>query len=149
MEYLFQYDSVHGEFRGNVKHGELNGNPILTIDGRQIKVFSYKDPAQIPWGKIGVEYVAETSGAFTTSEKASTHLAGGAKRVIISAPPKDKDIPIFVYGVNHTKFDPNTMTIVSNASCTTNCLAPLAKLVHDKYEIIEGMMTTIHAGTFL
>merc|ERR1712048_784931 len=108
--------------------------------------FAEKDPAAIPWGAVGAEYVCESTGVFTAKEKAELHIKGGCKRVIISAPPKDA-VPIYVVGVNHTEYKPATDTVVSNASCTTNCLAPLAKVVHDKFGIVEGLMTTVHAMT--
>merc|ERR1712118_654669 len=115
-------------------------------DGKDIKVFHEKDPAAIPWGDAGAAYVCESTGIFTEKAKAELHIKGGAKRVIISAPPKDA-VPIYVVGVNHEGFDPAADTIVSNASCTTNCLAPLAKVVNDKFGIAEGLMTTVHAMT--
>merc|ERR1712023_324418 len=112
----------------------------------EIRVFREKDPASIPWGAAGANYVCESTGVFTLKEKAELHLQGGAKKVIISAPPKDA-VPIYVVGVNHTEFNPAADTVVSNASCTTNCLAPLAKVVHENFGIIEGLMTTVHAMT--
>jgi len=140
MVYMFKFDSTHGKFKGTVeaKDGKLvvNGNPI--------NVYAERDPKNIPWGKNGVDYVVESTGVFTTTEKAKSHLEGGAKRVIISAP--SADAPMFVVGVNENSFDKN-MTVISNASCTTNCLAPLAKVVHDNFGIVEGLMTTIHAIT--
>lgn len=141
MVYLFKYDSVHGVWDGPVEAKDGN----LVIDGITIKVFSEKDPASIPWGANGVTHVCESTGVFTTAEKAAAHLKGGAKKVIISAPPKD-DTPMFVMGVNHTEYKPS-MDIVSNASCTTNCLAPMAKVLNDKFGIVEGLMTTVHAAT--
>jgi glyceraldehyde 3-phosphate dehydrogenase len=141
MVYLFKYDSVHRVFPGEVE--ERDGR--LVINGHEIQVFAERDPSEIPWGEVGVEYVCECTGVFTTQEKASGHLEAGAKKVIISAPPKD-DTPMFVMGVNHEEYDP-TMSIISNASCTTNCLAPLAKIIHDNFGIEEGLMTTVHAIT--
>jgi len=116
----------------------------LVVDGKVIEVFSERDPKNIPWGKVGADTVVESTGVFTTIEKAGAHLEGGAKRVIISAP--SADAPMFVMGVNESSFDPS-MKVISNASCTTNCLAPLAKVIHDNFEIVEGLMTTCHAIT--
>jgi len=143
MAYQFQYDSVHGRFKGTVKYDKEN----LYINDHKIRVFNFKSPSDIPWGEYGAEYVCESTGIFTDQKGCSGHLTGKspAKKVIISAPPKDKS-PIFVMGVNHQKYD-KKMTVVSNASCTTNCLAPLAKVIHDKYGIEEGLMTTVHALT--
>jgi glyceraldehyde 3-phosphate dehydrogenase len=118
----------------------------LIVDGNEIAVFHEKDPTAIPWGAAGATYVCESTGIFTEKAKAELHLKGGAKRVIISAPPKDA-VPIYVVGVNHTGFNKDTDTVVSNASCTTNCLAPLAKVVHDNFGLKEGLMTTVHAMT--
>jgi len=141
LAYLFKYDSVHGKYEGEVKTVGKN----LVIDGVEIQTFACKDPADIPWGDIGAHYILESSGAFRTVEKASRHLAGGAKKVVVTAPPQD-DMPMFVLGVNHADYRAD-MNIVSNASCTTNCLAPLAKVVHDNFGIEEGLMTTVHAVT--
>ncbi len=140
MAYMVKYDTVHGRFAGEIK-GEEN---TLTVNGKKIKVYNEMDPHNIPWGKDGVEYVLECSGAFTTMEKAGAHLEAGAKKVVISAP--SKDAPMFVMGVNNETYDPS-MNIVSNASCTTNCLAPLAKVIHDNFGIKDGLMTTVHATT--
>ena len=140
MAYMVKYDTIHGRFNGDIKG---DGN-ILTIDGKEIKVYNEMDPHNIPWGELGVDYVLECSGAFTVIEKAQAHIDAGAKKVVISAP--SKDAPMFVMGVNHETYDPS-MNIVSNASCTTNCLAPLAKVVHDKFGITEGLMTTVHSTT--
>ncbi|XP_077300728.1 glyceraldehyde-3-phosphate dehydrogenase 2 [Arctopsyche grandis] len=140
MVYMFQYDSTHGRFKGTVT---AEGD-CLVVNGNKIQVFQERDPKAIPWGKAGAEYVVESTGVFTTIEKASAHLEGGAKKVIISAP--SADAPMFVCGVNLEAYDPS-MKIVSNASCTTNCLAPLAKVINDNFEIVEGLMTTVHATT--
>ncbi len=140
MVYMFKYDSTHGRYKGSVevKDGKL------VIDGKAISVFNERDPAQIPWGKAGAEYVVESTGVFTTKEKAGAHLQGGAKKVVISAP--SADAPMYVCGVNLDSYDPKD-TVISNASCTTNCLAPLAKVLHDKFTIVEALMTTVHATT--
>lgn len=140
MVYMFKYDSTHGRFKGSVeaKDGKLY------IEGKAISVFSERDPAAIPWGKAGADYVVESTGVFTTKEKAGLHLKGGAKKVIISAP--SADAPMLVCGVNLDKYDPKD-DVISNASCTTNCLAPLAKVLHDKFTIVEALMTTVHATT--
>ena len=140
MAYMVKYDTVHGRFNGTIE-GKDN---ILTVNGKEIKVYNEMDPHNIPWGELGVDYVLECSGVFTTMEKAQAHIDAGAKQVIISAP--SKDAPMFVMGVNHTEYKPE-MTIVSNASCTTNCLAPLAKVINDKFGITEGLMTTVHSTT--
>lgn len=140
MVYMFKYDSTHGRFKGEVKAED----GFLVVNGQKIAVFSERDPKAIPWGKAGAEYVVESTGVFTTIEKASAHLEGGAKKVIISAP--SADAPMYVVGVNLDSYDPSHK-VVSNASCTTNCLAPLAKVIHDNFEIVEGLMTTVHATT--
>jgi len=142
MAYQFKYDTVHGTWKGTVTYDKEN----LIIDGHKIRLFNERDPANIPWGSIGVDYVCESTGIFTTTVKANAHLKGGAKKVIISAPRKDTVMPMFVMGVNHTDYRPN-MNVVSNASCTTNCLAPLAKVINDNFGIVEGLMTTVHAMT--
>merc|ERR1712170_254454 len=124
---------------------EEGGKEFLVVNGKDIQVFAEKDPAAIPWGAVGANYVCESTGVFTAKEKAELHIAGGAKKVIISAPPKDA-VPIYVVGVNHTEYKTSD-TVVSNASCTTNCLAPLAKVVDENFGIVEGLMTPVHAMT--
>jgi glyceraldehyde 3-phosphate dehydrogenase len=140
MVYMFKYDSVHGRFKGTIetKDGKL------IVNGQPVTVFAERDPSAIPWSTTGAEYIVESTGVFTTTEKASAHLKGGAKKVIISAP--SADAPMYVCGVNLDKYDTNHK-VISNASCTTNCLAPLAKIIHDNYGITEGLMTTVHATT--
>jgi len=140
MVYMFKYDSTHGRFKGTVHAADGK----LVINGRAITVFSERDPANIKWGEHGAKYVVESTGVFTTLDKASKHIEGGASKVIISAP--SADAPMFVMGVNHQKYEPS-LNIVSNASCTTNCLAPLAKVINDNFGIAEGLMTTVHATT--
>jgi len=140
MVYMFKYDSTHGPFTGEVTKADGK----LVINGKPIAVFSNRNPAEIPWGSAGADYVVESTGVFTTTEKASAHLQGGAKRVIVSAP--SADAPMYVMGVNHTEYN-NANKVVSNASCTTNCLAPLAKIVDDNFGIVEGLMTTVHSYT--
>ena len=140
MAYMTKFDTVHGRFNGTVE--EVEGN--LVVNGKTIKVYNEMDPKNIPWGELGVEYVLECSGVFTTLEKAQAHIDAGAKKVIISAP--SKDAPMFVMGVNNETYTPD-MNIISNASCTTNCLAPLAKVINDNFGIKEGLMTTVHATT--
>lgn len=142
MVYMVKYDSVHGKFDGEISSGEGE----IVVNGRTIKVYSEKDPSQIPWAECGADYVVESTGVFCTTEKASAHLKAGAKKVVISAPAKDSETPTFVCGVNLEKYNKD-MNIVSNASCTTNCLAPLAKVINDKFGIVEGLMTTVHATT--
>ena len=142
MKYMLQYDTVHGRLNADIVVDEEN--KCLIVNGKAIKVFTEMDPANIKWGEAGADYVVESSGVFTTTEKAQVHLQGGAKKVIISAP--SKDAPMFVMGVNHKTYSKD-MNVVSNASCTTNCLAPLAKVIHDKFGIAEGLMTTVHATT--
>merc|ERR1711890_24011 len=140
MVYMFKYDSTHGQFKGEVKED----GKFLYVNGQKITVFNERDPTAIKWAEAGAEYIVESTGVFTTTEKASIHMTGGAKKVIISAP--SPDAPMFVMGVNHEKYDPS-LKVVSNASCTTNCLAPLVKVIHDNYGILEGLMTTVHATT--
>jgi glyceraldehyde 3-phosphate dehydrogenase len=146
MVYMFKYDSTHGRFKGEVKHDD--SHLIVTSQGKgthTIKVFQEMNPKNIKWGEAGAHFVVESTGVFTTLEKAQAHIEGGAKKVVISAP--SADAPMFVVGVNHDKYDAASQHIVSNASCTTNCLAPLAKVINDKYGIAEGLMTTVHAVT--
>merc|ERR1719169_195058 len=138
---MLKYDSVHKMYPGTVEKGE----GCLIVDGKTVLIFSEKDPGSIPWGKAGADYVCESTGVFTDQKKAELHLGGGCKKVIISAPPKDA-VPMFVMGVNHTDYT-SDLKVVSNASCTTNCLAPLAKVINDKFGIVEGLMTTVHAMT--
>ncbi|KAK9917737.1 hypothetical protein WJX75_007639 [Coccomyxa subellipsoidea] len=141
IAYMFKYDSTHGVFKGEV-HGSSEG---LFIDGKKIASYSKMNPEEIPWGDAGADYVVESTGVFTTIDKANSHIKGGAKKVIISAP--SADAPMYVMGVNEHKYDPKKDNIVSNASCTTNCLAPLAKVVNENFGIEEGLMTTVHATT--
>lgn len=140
MAYMFKFDSTHGRYNGTVeaKDGKL------IVDGNQISIYEHRDPSEIPWGSDGAEIVVESTGVFTLKEKAQAHLKGGAKKVVISAP--SKDAPMFVVGVNEDKYTPD-LDIISNASCTTNCLAPLAKVIHERFGIEEGLMTTVHATT--
>eukprot|EP00063_Salmo_salar_P072132 XP_014046967.1 PREDICTED: glyceraldehyde-3-phosphate dehydrogenase [Salmo salar] len=138
--YMFKYDSTHGRYKGEVT---ASGDDLV-IDGHKIKVFQERDPANIPWGKSGVDYVIESTGVFTKLEGAQKHIDAGAKKVIITAP--SADAPMFVVGVNEDKYTPD-LKIISNASCTTNCLAPLAKVVNDTFGIEEGLMTTVHSIT--
>jgi len=140
MVYMFKYDSTHGRYSGEVSAED----GCLVVDGHKIQVFNEMKPENIPWSKAGASYIVESTGVFTTKEKASAHFSGGAKKVIISAP--SADAPMFVCGVNLEKYS-SDMTVVSNASCTTNCLAPIAKVMHDNFEILEGLMTTVHATT--
>ena len=140
LAYLLQYDSVHGSYEGTVA---VEGNDLI-VDGERIKITAERDPAAIGWGDLGVEVVVECTGIFTTLDKAQAHLDGGAKKVVISAP--SADAPMFVMGVNHFEAT-SDQNIVSNASCTTNCLAPIAKVLNDNYVIEEGLMTTVHATT--
>ena len=140
MVYMMKYDTIHGRYNGTVE--AKNGK--LVVDGKEITVFAEKDPAAIGWGGAGATYIVESTGVFTTTETASAHLKGGAKKVVISAP--SADAPMFVMGVNQDKYN-SDMVVVSNASCTTNCLAPLAKVINDEFGIVEGLMTTVHATT--
>jgi glyceraldehyde 3-phosphate dehydrogenase len=142
LAHLFKYDSVHGTYPGTVDHVE----GAIIIDGQRIEISAEKDPAQIPWKKWGAEVVIESTGRFTDAEKAKAHLAAGAQKVIISAPAKGEDITI-VMGVNDQAYDPAKHHVLSNASCTTNCLAPVAKILHENFTITSGLMTTVHAYT--
>jgi len=141
MAYMLKYDSTHGRFNGDIA---IEGGHLV-VNGKKIRVTAEKDPANLKWDEIGAEYVVESTGLFLTQDTANKHIAAGAKRVIMSAPAKD-DTPTFVMGVNHNKYSAD-MTVVSNASCTTNCLAPIAKVLNDNFGILEGLMTTVHAVT--
>ena len=141
MAYMLKYDTVHGKFEGTVDYTDHS----LIVNGHEIRVTSEKDPANLKWNEVGAEYVVESTGLFLTQEKAAGHIAAGAKHVVMSAPSKDST-PMFVMGVNNTTYT-SDMTYVSNASCTTNCLAPIAKVLHDAFGIKEGLMTTVHATT--
>src|SRR6195952_1998624 len=137
---MLQYDSTHGRFKGEVK---VDGKD-LTVNGKTVRFYTERDPANIPWSETGADYIVESTGVFTTTEKASAHLKGGAKKVVISAP--SPDAPLFVMGVNNEDYK-SDIPVISNASCTTNCLAPLAKVINDKFGLKEGLMTTIHSYT--
>ena len=141
MAYMLKYDSTHGKFKGNV---EVKDGKLI-VNGNAIRVTSERDPASLKWNEIGAEYIVESTGLFISQDTAIKHIQAGAKRVVISAPAKD-DTPTFVMGVNNKSYK-KEMSIVSNASCTTNCLAPVAKVINDKFGIVEGLMTTIHAAT--
>lgn len=142
MAYMLKYDTIHGKFPGNV---EGNGNSLVVND-KKVIVYNVNNPSEIPWSKAGVEYVVESTGVFCTTELAMQHIRAGAKKVIITAPAKDKSTPTFVCGVNLNTYQPD-MKIVSNASCTTNCLAPIVKILNDEFGIVEGLMTTVHSTT--
>ena len=142
LAHLLKYDSVHGTWEADVK---VEGKDLF-INGQKVVVFAEKDPSKLPWKDVGVELVHECTGFFTDKEAASKHFVGGAKRVIISAPSKDADLTM-AFGVNHTSYDPSKHTVVSNASCTTNCLAPAAKVIDDAFGIVKGTMMTIHSYT--
>ncbi|MCR4441645.1 MAG: ArsJ-associated glyceraldehyde-3-phosphate dehydrogenase [Peptococcaceae bacterium] len=142
LAHLLKYDSVHGRFEGTVEAKE----GAIVVNGKEIKVLAEKDPASLPWKELGVDIVIESTGRFTDAEKAGAHLKGGAKKVIISAPAKGEDITI-VMGVNENSYDPEKHNIISNASCTTNCLAPLVKVLHDRFKVRRGLMTTVHSYT--
>ena len=141
MKYMLKFDTIHGRLDKEIEI--KNGN--LVIDGKEIKVYNCKEPSEINWSEAGAEYIVESSGVFASSEKASAHMVGGAKKVVITAPTKD-ETPMFVMGVNNNEYK-RDMAIVSNASCTTNCLAPLAKIIHENFGIEEGLMTTVHSVT--
>lgn len=144
LGYLLQYDTMHGRFP---KHVEVTGESFC-VDGATTKCLRERDPEALPWGDLGVDYVLESTGFFTALDGASKHLVAGAKRVLISAPTKTPDeVPTFVYKVNHDAYDPAVHTVISNASCTTNCLAPISKVINDSFGLQEGLMTTIHAAT--
>jgi len=140
MQYMLKYDTIHGTFKGDIssKDGKL------VVNGKEIEVYAFMNASDIPWNECGAEYIVESTGINTTTEKSSAHFVGGAKKVVISAP--SSDAPMFVMGVNHEKYT-SDMNVVSNASCTTNCLAPLAKVIHDNFGLVEGLMTTVHAMT--
>jgi len=140
MVYMFKYDSTHGKFKGEVSHQDGK----LIVNGKTVNVYTEKDPTNIPWGQLGVDYVVESTGVFTTIDKCQPHLKAGAKKVVITAP--SADAPMFVVGVNEDKYT-GSETVLSNASCTTNCLAPLAKVINDKFGIVEALMTTVHSYT--
>ena len=141
MAYMLRYDTIHGKFDGTIEYDEDS----ITVNGHKVMVYAKMSPSEIPWGEIGAEYVVESTGLFLTKEKAQGHIDAGAKKVVMSAPSKD-DTPMFVMGVNNTTYDPS-MTFVSNASCTTNCLAPIAKVLNDAFGIQDGLMTTVHSVT--
>ena len=141
LAYMLKYDTMHGQFKGEVSATEK----AIVVNGKSIPVYAERNPADIPWGQLGAEYVVESTGLFLTKEKAQGHIDAGAKKVVMSAPSKD-DTPMFVMGVNNTAYDPG-MNFVSNASCTTNCLAPIAKVLNDNWGITEGLMTTVHSTT--
>lgn len=144
LAYLLRYDTMHGRFQ----HEVAQSGESFTVDGKTTQCVSERDPTKLPWGALGVDYVLESTGLFTDFEGAGKHLAAGAKRVVISAPTKSDDqVPTFAYKVNHEGYDPAKHTVVSNASCTTNCLAPVAKVINDQFGLAEGLMSTIHAAT--
>ena len=141
MAYMLRYDTVHGKFDGEITYDDNS----ITVNGKKVNFFACMNPAEIPWGEVGAEYVVESTGVFLTKEKSQAHIDAGAKKVVMSAPSKD-DTPMFVMGVHNDKYTKD-MQFVSNASCTTNCLAPLAKVIHDNFGIVDGLMTTVHATT--
>ncbi|MCA9648956.1 MAG: type I glyceraldehyde-3-phosphate dehydrogenase [Myxococcales bacterium] len=144
LAYLLRYDSTHGRFGKSVETTDDG----FAVDGVSTKCLSERDPAALPWGKLGVDYVLESTGLFVKHDDAAKHLSAGAKRVLLSAPTKTPDkVPTFAYKVNHEQYDPETHKILSNASCTTNCLAPVAKVINDAFGLSEGLMTTVHAAT--
>ncbi len=146
LAYLLKYDTMHGRIKAKAVSATESS---FTVDGRTTKTMAEKDPGKLPWKDLGVHYVLESTGLFTDFEKASLHVSAGAKRVLISAPTKSEpaQVPTVCLGVNHEKYDPSKHTVVSNASCTTNCLAPIAKVIHDTFGLEEGLMTTVHAAT--
>jgi len=141
LAYMLKYDSTHGQFQGDIS---VEGSNLI-VKGKKIRITAEKDPANLKWSDVGADYIVESTGLFLTKEKAQGHIQAGAKKVIMSAPSKD-DTPMFVMGVNHDSYTPD-MEILSNASCTTNCLAPIAKVLNDRWGIVEGLMTTVHATT--
>src|SRR5438874_6997643 len=144
LAYLLKYDSTHGAFEGTVEAQEEG----IVVNGKHVKCVSVRNPAELPWRELKVDYVVESTGLFTDYAGAENHLKAGAKRVILSAPTKDPEkVPTLLVGVNHNKFDPAKDKIISNASCTTNCLAPIAKVINDRFGLAEGLMTTVHAVT--
>ena len=144
LAYLLKHDSTHGRFKGTIESGEDG----FTVNGKRVRCVSVRNPAELPWRELKVDYVVESTGLFTDYAGAENHLKAGAKRVVISAPTKDPEkVKTLLVGVNHTKFDPSTDKVVSNASCTTNCLAPIAKVINDRFGLAEGLMTTVHAMT--
>ena len=154
LAYLLKYDTMHGRFQLGGKPVEISATASeaggsFTVNGKKTETMAVKDPAQLPWGKMGVDYVLESTGLFTDFEKAHLHVNAGAKRVVISAPTKSEpaQVPTLVMGVNHESYDPSKHKVVSNASCTTNCLAPVAKVINDTFGLEEGLMTTVHAAT--
>jgi len=146
LAYLLKYDTMHGRIKAKAVSATENS---FTVDGRTTKTMAEKDPGKLPWKDLGVQYILESTGLFTDFEKASLHISAGAKRVLISAPTKSEpaQVPTMCLGVNHEKYDPSKHAVVSNASCTTNCLAPIAKVIHDTFGLEEGLMTTVHAAT--
>jgi glyceraldehyde 3-phosphate dehydrogenase len=141
MAYMLKYDTIHGQYKGEISYDDTS----ITVDGKKILFYAEKDPANIPWGKVGVEYVVDATGIFHSKDKAQAHIDAGAKKVVYTGPSKD-DTPMFVMGVNQNTYTTD-MTFVSNASCTTNCLAPIAKVLNDKFGIADGLMTTVHSTT--
>jgi glyceraldehyde 3-phosphate dehydrogenase len=142
LAHLLEYDSIHGRFPGQVEAGDAS----ISVNGKSIKVLSERDPAQLPWGDLGVDVVIESTGLFASRDKAAAHLQAGARKVVISAPAGDVDLTL-CYGVNHESYDPASHHVISNASCTTNCLSPVAKVLHQEFTLKRGLMTTIHSYT--
>jgi glyceraldehyde 3-phosphate dehydrogenase len=148
LAYLLKHDTMHGQFKLGGKHAEISATEnSFTVNGKTTKTMAERDPAKLPWKDMGVHFVLESTGLFTEMEKAQLHLSAGAKRVLISAPTKSADVPTMCFKVNHESYDPSKHTVVSNASCTTNCLAPIAKVINDNFGMDEGLMSTIHAVT--